>query len=300
MINWTVSPEIFTLFDHEIRWYGLLFGVGLIVFGPMIMSVIWKREQLKEDWMRKMGIYVFIGTIVGARLGHVLFYDLGYYLSNPIKILAIHEGGLASHGGTIGVLVGMWLYGKYVTGKGFLWGLDRLAVPVGLVAAMIRLGNLMNSEIFGRATSLPWGFRFLRSHDYWSEVVGSPDYSSVWDQIPPEMVQNLPAVHPTQIYEAICYLIVFGICLWLYFCYNATRKYNGLIVGVFLIGIFGSRFFIEMLKLVQEPWELQLIDSIGMNMGQLLSIPFLALGIYWVVRAIGQSRKHQTVSIDQQ
>lgn len=294
MINWTVSPDIFSVFGHDVRWYGTLFAVGLIVLGPMIEARIWKREGLSEDWINKMGVYVFIGTIVGARLGHVIFYDPVYYLSNPTKILAIHEGGLASHGGTIGVLLAMWLYGKYVTKKGFLWGLDRLAVPVGLVAAMIRIGNLMNSEIFGGPTTQPWGFRFLRSSDYWTEVVGSPSYAHNWEQIPMETINSLPAVHPTQIYEAFCYLLVFALCLWLYFGRDAARKYNGLIVGVFLIGVFGSRFFIEMLKLVQEPWEEQLIDSIGINMGQLLSLPFFAIGIYWVVRAIRLRRKTGT------
>ncbi|ERJ65060.1 prolipoprotein diacylglyceryl transferase [Porphyromonas gingivalis F0569] len=268
-ITWDFDPVLFTLFGHPIVWYGLLFALGLIILGPWIENKMWEHEKLDSKWFESLAVYVFVGTIVGARLGHVLFYDPAYYLANPAKIFVTWEGGLASHGGTIGIIIACWLYSRRVTRKSILWVLDRLAVPTGIVAAMIRLGNLTNSEIFGRPTTLPWGFRFIRSEEY------------------RHLVPNMDmGCHPTQIYEALCYLAVFALCMWLYWKRDAARRYSGLIVGVFLTGIFLSRFIIERIKIVQEPWELKLIESVGLNMGQLLSIPFVLAGIWLIIRAV--------------
>lgn len=268
-ITWDFDPVLFTLFGHPVVWYGLLFALGLIILGPWIEKKMWEHEKLDPKWFESLVVYVFVGTIVGARLGHVLFYDPAYYLANPAKIFVTWEGGLASHGGTIGIIITCWLYSRRVTRKSILWVLDRLAVPTGIVAAMIRLGNLTNSEIFGRPTTLPWGFRFIRSEEY------------------RRLVPNMDmGCHPTQIYEALCYLAVFGLCMWLYWKRDAARRYSGLIVGVFLTGIFLSRLIIERIKIVQEPWELKLIESVGLNMGQLLSIPFVLAGIWLIIRAV--------------
>lgn len=268
-ITWDFDPVLFTLFGHPIVWYGLLFALGLIILGPWIEKKMWEHEKLDSKWFESLAVYVFVGTIVGARLGHVLFYDPAYYLANPAKIFVTWEGGLASHGGTIGIIIACWLHSRRVTRKSILWVLDRLAVPTGIVAAMIRLGNLTNSEIFGRPTTLPWGFRFIRSEEY------------------RHLVPNMDmGCHPTQIYEALCYLAVFALCMWLYWKRDAARRYSGLIVGVFLTGIFLSRFIIERIKIVQEPWELKLIESVGLNMGQLLSIPFVLAGIWLIIRAV--------------
>ncbi|SJL26210.1 prolipoprotein diacylglyceryl transferase [Porphyromonas gingivalis] len=268
-ITWDFDPVLFTLFGHPIVWYGLLFALGLIILGPWIEKKMWEHEKLDPKWFESLAVYVFVGTIVGARLGHVLFYDPAYYLANPAKIFVTWEGGLASHGGTIGIIIACWLYSHRVTRKSILWVLDRLAVPTGIVAAMIRLGNLTNSEIFGRPTTLPWGFRFICSEEY------------------RHLVPNMDmGCHPTQIYEALCYLAVFALCMWLYWKRDAARRYSGLIVGVFLTGIFLSRFIIERIKIVQEPWELKLIESVGLNMGQLLSIPFVLAGIWLIIRAV--------------
>ena len=268
-ITWDFDPVLVTLFGHPIVWYGLLFALGLIILGPWIEKKMWEHEKLDSKWFESLAVYVFVGTIVGARLGHVLFYDPANYLANPAKIFVTWEGGLASHGGTIGIIIACWLYSRRVTRKSILWVLDRLAVPTGIVAAMIRLGNLTNSEIFGRPTTLPWGFRFIRSEEY------------------RHLVPNMDmGCHPTQIYEALCYLAVFALCMWLYWKRDAARRYSGLIVGVFLTGIFLSRFIIERIKIVQEPWELKLIESVGLNMGQLLSIPFVLAGIWLIIRAV--------------
>ncbi len=267
-ITWNVDPAIFEIFGREVRWYGLLFALGLLILGPAIEERIWKKEKLDPEWMNSLYIYVVLGTVIGARLGHVLFYNPQYYFANPSKILAIWEGGLASHGGTIGVIFACWLFSRRVAKKSLLWTLDRLAVPTGLAAAFIRLGNLMNSEIFGRPTDLPWGFRFLRSREY-HELV--PDLSM--------------GCHPTQIYEALAYLLVFAGCMWLYWKRDAARRYSGLIVGFFLTGIFLARFIIESIKNVQEAWEINMQASIGLNQGQVLSIPFILIGIYLMVQA---------------
>lgn len=266
-ITWDIDPTLFTIFGLEVRWYSLLFSIGLLLLGPYIEHRIWKREQLPTAWIEKLWWYIVISTIIGARLGHCLFYDPGYYLANPIEILKTWEGGLASHGGTIGIIIAVWIFSRRVTHKPIIWTLDRLAVPVGLVAAMIRIGNLMNSEIFGAPTDLPWAIRFIKS----------PEYLALNTDM---------GCHPTAIYEALAYLIVFGICCWLYWRRDAARRRPGLILGWFLFGTFAARLVIERLKFVQEAWELRWVETIGLNQGQILSIPFVIAGIALIVYAL--------------
>lgn len=278
MIHWDVNPAIFEFAGREVRWYGLLFALGLLVLAPQIEERIWKHEKLKPEWMNSLYIYVVIGTIVGARLGHVLFYDPAYYLANPAKIFAVWEGGLASHGGTLGVIITLWFYSKNVTQRSLLWVLDRIAVPTGIVAMFIRLGNLMNSEIFGRPTDLPWAFSFVRSGEY-KQIAHLANQGVALSAEQQQLLSGQIGWHPTQIYEALAYLLLFFLSMWLYWYRDAAKKYTGLIFGYFMIGVFGSRLLIESIKIVQEPWELDLIASIGLNMGQVLSIPFVLLGI---------------------
>ena len=263
-IDWTANPTAFTIpFIHkEVRWYGIAFALGFAL-GFWIVSKIWKHEKLNEMWFDKLSIYVFVGTVVGARLGHCLFYNPLYYFSNPIDILKVWEGGLASHGGTLGILIAIYIFSKKFTHKSMLWTLDRLVVPVGFVAALIRLGNLINSEVYGCPTTVPWGFNFYKSPEWYSHLV------------------NCLPCHPTQIYEAICYAVTGFVCLWLYWKKDACKR-QGLILGVFFIGIFVSRFFIEFLKNVQEDFEVGWL----LDMGQLLSIPFIIAGVWLTYRGL--------------
>ncbi len=177
-IVWDVNPTIIDSFI-TIRWYGLMFAIGFWV-GFNLVSRMFRREGVPENWVSILLVYVGIATIVGARLGHVFFYQWDYYSQHPWKILATWEGGLASHGGAIGIIIAVILYSIFTTKRNPLWTFDRLTIVIALVGGLIRLGNLMNSEIFGHATDLPWGFMFVRSAE--------------WHQLYPGQ-----AVHPTQI-----------------------------------------------------------------------------------------------------
>lgn len=256
-ITWAADPDLIT-WPVTIRWYGLMFAIGFIV-GMDIVGRMFKHEGAPEKWLTTLLIYVVIATIVGARLGHVFFYEWDIYSQDPIRILYFWEGGLASHGGTIAIILAVILYSIFVTRKSPLWTFDRLVIAVALVGGLIRIGNLFNSEIFGTATTLPWGFMFVRSRQWHEMYLGQ-------------------AVHPTQIYEAICYFLLFGLLMWMYWKKNAERR-PGLIFGVFLIGIFLPRFLIEFIKNDQVVRE----AAMTLNIGQQLSIPFILLGIGMIV-----------------
>lgn len=270
-ITWNVDPVLVQIGPLAIRWYGLLWAIGIYAT-LLITERLFKHEKLSMEWLDKLFIYTVVGTIIGARLGHCLFYEwkelaepisfLGitlkygnYYLAHPWEILYIWHGGLASHGGAIGILTAMYFFNKNVSKKGFVWILDRLVIGVAICGASIRLGNLMNSEIYGNATSLPWGFLFVRTGE------------------------TVP-MHPTQIYEIIYCLLTFVVTWWLYWKKEAYKK-NGVIFGVFLIGIFGSRFVLEFIKLNQESFE----SNMFLNMGQLLSIPFIIAGFWLIIKS---------------
>jgi phosphatidylglycerol:prolipoprotein diacylglycerol transferase len=259
-IHWNVNPDIFHIGSRAIRWYGLLFAGGFLI-GYYIGERMLKSENVSQKWIDSLFFYLIIATVVGARLGHVLFYGWDYYSQHPGEIIKVWHGGLASHGGAIGILVAIYLYSRKVTKRSMLWALDRIVVPTALVAAFIRTGNLMNSEIYGVQTSLPWGFIFERN----GETV---------------------AKHPTQIYEALAYLIAFAVLFYMYWKTSAKNK-EGMLLGVFFIFIFGARFLIEFVKEDQEAFE----ANMSLNMGQLLSIPFIILGIILIIRAIKAPEK---------
>lgn len=265
-ITWTADP---ILIGHPvtIRWYGLMFVIGFFL-GYMIMKRMFRHEGAPEKWLDILLIYVVIATIVGSRLGHVFFYAWDYYSQHPIEILYTWEGGLASHGGTIGLMIAVVLFSIFVTKRSPFWTFDRLVIPIALVGALIRIGNLMNHEIYGHPTDLPWGFRFVVNVHQWLQGA--------------EPIFSAPS-HPTQLYEAGCYLALFVLLMWMYWKKNAERR-PGLIFGVFSIVLFTSRFIIEFVKNPQEDFEI----GMTLNMGQWLSIPFILMGIGFVIYSMMQ------------
>ena len=256
-VNWDVDPVLFNIGSFQLRYYGIFFIAGFYL-GYYMFRNFFRREGKPLQLLDSLLWALFLCTIVGARLGHVLFYQPDYYLAHPGEILKVWHGGLASHGGTIAIMIGMWWFVKKYGRKhnfGYIWLLDRLAVATAFAAMFIRLGNLMNSEIYGHETSLPWGFVFLQN----GETV---------------------AKHPTQLYEALCYFAT-GVILYAIYKYALPKIKEGLLLGIFFIGIFLSRFFIEFVKENQVGFE----EGMTLNMGQLLSIPFVLLGVFLIVRS---------------
>lgn len=262
-ITWNANPILFSLGPLHIRWYGLMFAIGFWI-GTNIVNKMFKHEGVPESWVGTLLIYTIVATVVGARLGHVFFYEWDYYSAHPDKIIAFWEGGLASHGGTIGIIIAVCLFSWFTTKKSPIWTLDRLVVPTALVGALIRIGNLFNSEIYGHPTDLPWGFIYVRGHE--------------WPGIP---------CHPTQIYESLAYLALFGLLYWLYWKKNAEER-PGLLFGIFLTWLFTARVLIEFLKNPQVEFE----QSMALNMGQLLSIPFIICGVICIIIAMKRPRLH--------
>ncbi|MEA1887055.1 MAG: prolipoprotein diacylglyceryl transferase [Bacteroidota bacterium] len=264
IIIWDVNPEIFRIGNFAPRWYGVLFALGFL-FGYFIFKKIFRNEGLKDEVLDRLTIYMAIGTIVGARLGHCLFYEPSYYLSDPIEILKIWRGGLASHGAAIGILFVLWLFVRKEK-KPYIWILDRIVIVVALGGALIRLGNLMNSEIYGVETTLPWGFVFLRAGE------------------------TVPR-HPTQIYEALAYFITF-IILYRIYWRKKGEFISGLPFSLFLILVFTFRFLVEFVKEDQVAFE----SGMALNMGQWLSLPFILLGVAGLVISL---RRHKAGSREQ-
>ena len=259
-VHWNVDPVIFHIGSLGIRWYSLLFISGFIL-GWYIFKWFFKREGVSENLLDPLLYTLLIATIVGARLGHCLFYQPDYYLgswSGFWEIFQPWKGGLASHGGAIALILAMvWFARHYGRKEGFdyLWIMDHLCIAVAFAACFIRLGNLFNSEIYGDVTSLPWGFIFDRNGE-------------------------TEPKHPTQLYEAGSYLILGLLLIWLYWK-KLDKLPRGFFFGAFLIGCFGMRFLIEFIKEPQVGFE----EGMALNMGQLLSIPFVLAGIAILVYA---------------
>ncbi len=223
------------------------------------MFYIFKVEGKTQKNVEDLTMYIVIGTIVGARLGHVFFYDAAYYLSNPSQILMVWKGGLASHGGAIGILIAMYLYCRKYKFR-YLWVFDRMVIVVCFTGACIRTGNLMNSEIIGKITDVPWAMYFVNAY-------------------PPDLA--LDPRHPAQLYEAIYCLLLMAL---LFFLWKQKRHSlnEGFLFGVFLVILFSLRFLDEFLKIDQEAFE----ASLPINMGQILSIPFVLGGAFLIWRAV--------------
>lgn len=255
-IFWDIDPVLFSIGSFELRYYTLCF-LGAFVISYIIMLKVFKREGKTQDELDQLSIYIFLGTLIGARMGHCLFYEFDYYkdhllemilpfrqTANGIELTGFH--GLASHGGAVGILVAMALYCAK-TKTNFLWLADRLVIVVAIAGACVRLGNFFNSEIVGLPSDLPWAVIFAKI--------------------------DLVPRHPAQLYEALAYIVLFGILYNIYFKSKALRP--GMLFGFFFIYLFGARFLIEFLKENQEAFE----DAMSYNMGQLLSIPFVLVGI---------------------
>ena len=266
-IHWNPDPEIISIFGISIRYYGLLFVTGLILC-IYILGWIYKRENIPSENLEKLTIYGMIGIIAGARLGHCLFYEPSYYLSHPLEMIlpiTFPSGGgikftgyqgLASHGGVLGLLIALYFYSRK-TKHSMIDTIDLIAVVSGLSFGFIRLGNFMNSEIIGMPTTKPWGVIF-------------------------ERVDNIPR-HPAQLYEAISYFIIFATMMILY-KKRRDRLKNGFFFGLGSVLFFTARFLIEFVKEDQVGFE----EGMTLNMGQLLSIPFILIGIGFMI--YGQRR----------
>ncbi len=259
-ISWDASPEIFRIGSLAIRWYGLFWALSFYI-GYEIIIRIFKKENIPLKQAESLLIYMAIGSIVGARLGHCFFYDFEYYSKNLVEVLYIWQGGLASHGGAIGILIMLYYYQKKVSNKSFAWLLDRLVIPVALAAFFIRMGNLMNSEIYGIETSLPWGFIFENR----GEVVPK---------------------HPTQIYEGLAYLVLF-LTLGIMYIGKRASLPEGFMTGYFALFMFIARFLVEFIKEPQSAFE----EDMLLNMGQILSIPAIIAGIGFMVYALKKKQR---------
>lgn len=353
-ILWDVSPELFSLGPLTVRWYGLLFALGFLI-GQQILIRIYKGEGKSEKHVETLTIYMVIATIIGARLGHCLFYQPDYYLQNPLEILKIWEGGLASHGATIGILIAIYLYSKKETDQSYFYVLDRLVIVIAFAACLIRLGNLMNSEIIGKPTDLPTAFLFV--HDtksaietpngkFIEDVVIRENGQSIKDnnniplvgidismdfkktlkseeqiksfiqtqlrdsisrysneenvlvpmQLSPTIKQNadksftatiqayaIPR-HPSQLYESISSLLLFLLLLFIY-SRKKSKTPEGRIFALFVVVLFTLRFLYEYQKENQVDAESVIIQNTGMNIGQLLSIPFILIGLFILMRS---------------
>ena len=260
-ITWNVDPEIFSIGQLSIRWYGLLFATAFLS-GYIVFTKYLATERLTSEMLDQLLIYVAIGTVVGARLGHCFFYEPEYFLQNPLEILKIWKGGLASHGAAIGILLALWLYVRKHK-LSFLWLIDRIVIVVALGGAFIRLGNLFNSEIYGLPTDLPWGFEFVRD--------------KLYDSNTGELLPTIPR-HPTQLYEALSYILIF-VTLFIFYRKRYLKVRDGFIFGIFMILLFAARFFIEFVKNDQVAFE----AGMKFNMGQILSLPFILAGVFMIL-----------------
>lgn len=267
-IIWDVNPEIFSIGSFSIRWYGLLFASGFLI-GQRIMTHIFRKEGLKEALLDSLLLTMVIATVVGARFGHFLFYEPEVLMNNPLQVITPPFAGLASHGAAIGILLGLYIYARNKK-MSFLWVVDRIVIAVALGGFFIRLGNLMNSEIVGKVTDVPWAFVFTRNFEF--------------TQYPR---------HPAQLYEAIACLILCGLLFWMW-NKRKSQTPQGLLLGVFLIWVFGLRFVIEFFKENQVAFE----NELTYNMGQILSIPAVLMGVLFLVNAFRNKDKEQRIFTD--
>lgn len=257
-IVWDFDPVMFSIGGFELRYYGLMWAITFLL-GERFFTNYARREGFGMQIIETGFIWIVLGAILGARVGHCLFYEFDYYITKPWAIITeFRNGGMASHGSALGMLFGMWMTARKHK-MSYVWWLDRIMIPVTIGGALVRLGNLMNSEIVGRVTDVPWAFQFVRLH-------------------PNMPIESIPAQHPAQLYEALCYIITFVILCVMYYKFDVGRHKPGIMFGVGVMGVFFTRPFIEMVKMNQEAFEADMF----LNMGQLLSLPFIALALYMI------------------
>lgn len=295
-IVWNVSPEIVSFGPITLRWYGLLFASAFLV-GLFIVKRMFEKDHAPEEWLDKAFIYMVLGAVVGARLGHVFFYDWSYYSKHLGEIPKIWEGGLASHGGAIGIILALWIYSRLVTKRSVLWILDKVVVPTALGGVFIRMGNMMNSEIVGKPSEAGWAFQFPRNeNNLWTECKSCiqslgdrclklPDLSFREMKEVCVDIAQVPARHPVQLYEALSYLIIFVVLYRVYWKTEARQK-PGMIFGAFLALLFTARFIMEFFKESQGGFETAFGNAL--STGQLLSLPFVLAGLYFVFRPVAR------------
>ncbi|MCH2448564.1 MAG: prolipoprotein diacylglyceryl transferase [Gracilimonas sp.] len=257
-LTWGIDPVIFELGPIAPRWYGVLFA-GAFVSGYLFGVRMWKDAGRKVEEMENILTWILVGTVIGARLGHVIFYDPSYYLRNLDQVLAVWNGGLASHGAAIGIVIAMYYLAKKTPKMNFWWLADRVVIPTAVGGAFIRLGNFTNSEIYGHETDAPWGVIF-------SNLPG-----------PAGMIPR----HPTMLYEALLCIIVFAV-LWAIYKKYKSNPPSGSLFGTFLILLFSGRFFLEYTKIPQADFA----SEWAINMGQILSIPLVLIGLYIVIKVV--------------
>ncbi len=300
-IDWNPSPVLFNLFSFPIQYYGLMF-VCAFLLGIQIMKRIYKNEGVNVEFVDSLFMYVVAGTLIGARLGEVFFYNWDYFQHHLLEIfLPIKEQadgsweftgyrGLASHGAAIAIIASMILYRRKYNYKSTLWILDRIVIPVAIGGAFVRLGNLMNSEIVGKVTGSDYGFRFVRDQIGKGEamqIAKTNDFEKAYDMIGSkaefaEVLQAIPFRHPTQLYESMSYVVLF-VLLWFIYWKTTKKNQEGFLFGVFMVCLWTIRFFIEFFKEgfggIEEHF------SVGLNTGQLLSIPMVLVGVFFMWRA---------------
>jgi phosphatidylglycerol:prolipoprotein diacylglycerol transferase len=267
-IEWNADPTIITLLGFSIRWYGLCFAFAFLA-GFQVVSYIFKKEGRSVDQADQLLLYTMVGTVVGARMGHYFFYEFPLLLADPVRffiqMITPPFSGLASHGAAIGLFTAFYLYTKKNKGQSYLYVTDRIVIVAALAGFFIRFGNLMNSEIIGKPTDMPWGFKFLRDYEF----------------NPSGLAAFVVPRHPSQLYEALSCLLLFFILLYLWNL-KKEKTQEGLLTGIFMIFVFTLRFFYEFLKENQSSFE----NGLSLNMGQILSIPavLFGLGVLWYAK----------------
>lgn len=295
-VDWNFNPDIFKIGSFPVKYYSLMYVLGFVV-GLQLMKRIYIKDNISLEKLDSLFIYSVIAMLLGARIGHYVFYEEDYTLAEvflPFKLNPFEYTGfmgLASHGAAIGIIIAMFFYSKKVVNKPLLWTLDRLVIPTALIAVLVRFGNLFNSEIVGKPTGTDSGFKFIRNDisEYKAlSITGAKEVNKAYDLIAnssrfQETLAEVPNRYPTQIYEAVGYLITFLILWYIYWKTNKKQKL-GYIFGAFMVMLWSLRFLIEFYK----EWQggIETLFNLNLNTGQLLSIPLVLVGLFFMFRPV--------------